>query len=103
MKLFSSYPNFFKYLLQIENAEFSCPSWFPVGAKSLIHKILDPNPETVSICLLMRIEIVLFYSLLSSIVMQHQFNYWKCLQPIFLIRIGILRFQHLELVWLSLF
>ncbi|KAL8030172.1 hypothetical protein ABFX02_14G270900 [Erythranthe guttata] len=31
---------------KIENAEFSCPSWFPVGAKSLIHRILDPNPET---------------------------------------------------------
>ena len=35
--------------LQIEKAEFSCPSWFPVAAKSLIHRILDPNPETVSI------------------------------------------------------
>ncbi|GMY17470.1 CBL-interacting serine/threonine-protein kinase 8 isoform X2 [Fagus crenata] len=31
---------------KIEKAEFSCPSWFPVGAKSLIHRILDPNPET---------------------------------------------------------
>ncbi|KAJ9674090.1 hypothetical protein PVL29_023564 [Vitis rotundifolia] len=31
---------------KIERAEFSCPSWFPVGAKSLIHRILDPNPET---------------------------------------------------------
>ncbi|GMH14033.1 hypothetical protein Nepgr_015874 [Nepenthes gracilis] len=31
---------------KIERAEFSCPSWFPVGAKSLIHQILDPNPET---------------------------------------------------------
>ncbi|KAK6130543.1 hypothetical protein DH2020_035724 [Rehmannia glutinosa] len=31
---------------KIESAEFSCPSWFPVGAKSLIHRILDPNPET---------------------------------------------------------
>ncbi|XP_028792489.1 CBL-interacting serine/threonine-protein kinase 8-like [Neltuma alba] len=31
---------------KIENAEFSCPSWFPVGAKALIHRILDPNPET---------------------------------------------------------
>ncbi|XP_015886059.2 CBL-interacting serine/threonine-protein kinase 8 [Ziziphus jujuba] len=31
---------------KIENAEFSCPTWFPVGAKSLIHRILDPNPET---------------------------------------------------------
>lgn len=35
--------------LQIEKAEFSCPSWFPVGVKSLIHRILDPNPDTVSI------------------------------------------------------
>ncbi|OWM70734.1 hypothetical protein CDL15_Pgr014407 [Punica granatum] len=26
--------------------KFSCPSWFPVGAKSLIHRILDTNPET---------------------------------------------------------
>ncbi|XP_057974214.1 CBL-interacting serine/threonine-protein kinase 8 isoform X2 [Malania oleifera] len=32
--------------IKIERAEFSCPSWFPIGAKSLIHKILDPNPET---------------------------------------------------------
>ncbi|XP_058081478.1 CBL-interacting serine/threonine-protein kinase 8-like isoform X2 [Magnolia sinica] len=31
---------------KIERADFSCPSWFPVGAKSLIHRILDPNPET---------------------------------------------------------
>lgn len=31
---------------KIDKAEFSCPSWFPVGAKSLIHRILDPNPET---------------------------------------------------------
>ncbi|XP_022768518.1 CBL-interacting serine/threonine-protein kinase 8-like isoform X8 [Durio zibethinus] len=33
---------------KIERAEFSCPSWFPVGAKSLIHRILDPNPQTDS-------------------------------------------------------
>ncbi|KAH7567612.1 hypothetical protein JRO89_XS07G0104200 [Xanthoceras sorbifolium] len=33
----------------VEKAEFSCPSWFPVGAKSLIDRILDPNPETVSL------------------------------------------------------
>ncbi|KAJ1421343.1 Serine/threonine-protein kinase, active site [Sesbania bispinosa] len=32
-------------LYDIEKAEFSCPPWFPVGAKSLIHRILDPNPE----------------------------------------------------------
>jgi 5'-AMP-activated protein kinase catalytic alpha subunit len=31
---------------KIDRAEFSCPSWFPVGAKSLIQRILDPNPET---------------------------------------------------------
>ncbi|CAK9134974.1 unnamed protein product [Ilex paraguariensis] len=31
---------------KIETAEFSCPSWFPVGAKSLINQILDPNPGT---------------------------------------------------------
>ncbi|KAL6578432.1 CBL-interacting serine/threonine-protein kinase 8 [Orobanche minor] len=31
---------------KIETARFSCPSWFPVGVKSLIHRILDPNPET---------------------------------------------------------
>lgn len=34
--------------VQVGNAEYSCPSWFPVGAKSLIQRILDPNPETVS-------------------------------------------------------
>lgn len=31
---------------KVERADFSCPTWFPVGAKSLIHRILDPNPET---------------------------------------------------------
>lgn len=31
---------------KIEKAEYSCPSWFPVGAKSLIQQILDPNPGT---------------------------------------------------------
>lgn len=31
---------------KIDKADFSCPSWFPVGAKSLIHRILDPNPQT---------------------------------------------------------
>ncbi|XP_044510543.1 CBL-interacting serine/threonine-protein kinase 8-like isoform X2 [Mangifera indica] len=31
---------------KVEKADYSCPSWFPVGAKSLIHRILDPNPET---------------------------------------------------------
>ncbi|XP_054798994.1 CBL-interacting serine/threonine-protein kinase 8-like isoform X2 [Prosopis cineraria] len=32
--------------MQIDRAEFSCPAWFPMGAKSLIHRILDPNPQT---------------------------------------------------------
>ncbi|KAJ4963355.1 hypothetical protein NE237_023294 [Protea cynaroides] len=31
---------------KIEKAEFSYPSWFSVGTKSMIHRILDPNPET---------------------------------------------------------
>uniref|UniRef100_A0A164ZLF2 non-specific serine/threonine protein kinase n=1 Tax=Daucus carota subsp. sativus TaxID=79200 RepID=A0A164ZLF2_DAUCS len=31
---------------EIERADYSCPSWFPVGAKSLIRQILDPNPQT---------------------------------------------------------
>ncbi|XP_054798996.1 CBL-interacting serine/threonine-protein kinase 8-like isoform X4 [Prosopis cineraria] len=33
-------------LSNIDRAEFSCPAWFPMGAKSLIHRILDPNPQT---------------------------------------------------------
>lgn len=33
---------------QIGNAEFSFPSWFSAGAKALIKRILDPNPQTVS-------------------------------------------------------
>jgi hypothetical protein len=32
-------------LIQIESAEYSFPAWFPNGAKSLIHRILDPNPD----------------------------------------------------------
>ncbi|XP_030553060.1 CBL-interacting serine/threonine-protein kinase 24-like isoform X1 [Rhodamnia argentea] len=31
---------------KINAAEFSCPFWFSPGAKSLIPKILDPNPKT---------------------------------------------------------
>ncbi|XP_020690978.1 CBL-interacting protein kinase 24 [Dendrobium catenatum] len=31
---------------KINAAEFSCPSWFSAGAKSLICRILDPNPRT---------------------------------------------------------
>lgn len=36
-------------IVQINAAEFSCPYWFSPGAKSIIHKILDPNHRTVSI------------------------------------------------------
>ncbi|XP_033144105.1 CBL-interacting serine/threonine-protein kinase 8 isoform X2 [Brassica rapa] len=31
---------------KIDNADFSCPSYFALGAKALIRRILDPNPET---------------------------------------------------------
>ncbi|CAN1341101.1 CBL-interacting serine/threonine-protein kinase 8 [Linum perenne] len=31
---------------KIDCAQFSCPPWFPVTAKTLIHRILDPNPQT---------------------------------------------------------
>lgn len=32
--------------MKINAAEYSCPYWFSSGAKSLIQKILDPNPKT---------------------------------------------------------
>lgn len=31
---------------KINAAEFTCPAWFSSGAKSLIYRILDPNPKT---------------------------------------------------------
>ncbi|KAB5551925.1 hypothetical protein DKX38_009236 [Salix brachista] len=31
---------------RINAAEYSCPFWFPPGAKALIDMILDPNPKT---------------------------------------------------------
>ena len=34
--------------MQIESAEYSFPAVFPSSAKSLIRRILDPNPDTVS-------------------------------------------------------
>lgn len=43
------YKNFFRYFcVQIDKADYSFPLWFSIGAKSLIHRILDPNPEAVS-------------------------------------------------------
>ncbi|KAJ7978925.1 Non-specific serine/threonine protein kinase [Quillaja saponaria] len=31
---------------KINAADFSCPVWLSAGAKSLIHKVLDPNPKS---------------------------------------------------------
>ncbi|GFZ20867.1 protein kinase superfamily protein [Actinidia rufa] len=31
---------------KVNAAEFSCPIWFSPSTKSLVHKMLDPNPET---------------------------------------------------------
>jgi len=31
---------------KINEADFSCPTWFSPGAKSLISRILDPDPQT---------------------------------------------------------
>ncbi|KAI4344139.1 hypothetical protein L6164_011405 [Bauhinia variegata] len=31
---------------RINASEFTCPFWFPAEVKTLIHKILDPNPKT---------------------------------------------------------
>lgn len=42
------FPFLSTFCLQIDNADFSCPSYFALGAKALIRRILDPNPETVS-------------------------------------------------------
>ena len=46
----------FLSLLQISEAQFTCPSWFSAGAKRLINRILDPNPSTVSHYLNMNVE-----------------------------------------------
>ncbi|KAF3531135.1 hypothetical protein DY000_02038179 [Brassica cretica] len=40
------FPFLSTFCLQIDNADFSCPSYFALGAKALIRRILDPNPET---------------------------------------------------------
>ncbi|KAH0902158.1 hypothetical protein HID58_041661, partial [Brassica napus] len=42
----SLFPFLSTFCLQIDNADFSCPSYFALGAKALIRRILDPNPET---------------------------------------------------------
>lgn len=34
--------------LQIEEADFTFPSWFPEGAKNLVMRILVANPKAVS-------------------------------------------------------
>ncbi|CAN8325770.1 unnamed protein product [Cochlearia groenlandica] len=38
--------NLISQLYTIDKAEFACPSYFALGAKSLIRRILVPNPET---------------------------------------------------------
>ena len=38
----------FPFVVQINAAKFTCPLWFSDGAKTLLHKILDPNPKSVS-------------------------------------------------------
>ena len=35
---------------KITAAQYSCPYWFSPGATSLIRRIIDPNPRTVSKC-----------------------------------------------------
>ncbi|KAH6791562.1 CBL-interacting protein kinase 9 [Perilla frutescens var. hirtella] len=39
-------PNLMALYKKIQRAEFSFPSWFSMGAKKLIKRILDPNPLT---------------------------------------------------------
>ncbi|KAF3965362.1 hypothetical protein CMV_010443 [Castanea mollissima] len=39
-------------VMHINAAEFSCPYWFLLEVKSLIHKILDPNPKISLPCML---------------------------------------------------
>ncbi|KAI3723043.1 hypothetical protein L2E82_34353 [Cichorium intybus] len=39
------YPTF----IQIEKADYRCPPWFSSGAKTLLSRILDPNPKTMKL------------------------------------------------------
>lgn len=39
-------PNLMTLYRKIYRAEFTCPSWFSPGARKMILKILDPNPNT---------------------------------------------------------
>ncbi|TQD70973.1 hypothetical protein C1H46_043496 [Malus baccata] len=43
--LYTQLPPQYDNIEGIEKADFTCPFWFPVGAKSLIHRILETNPE----------------------------------------------------------
>lgn len=47
--------------LQIAKANVSCPPWFSSGARNLIKRILDPNPQTVSS------DLLLWWPAISSI------------------------------------
>ncbi|KAM1014328.1 hypothetical protein TB2_044149 [Malus domestica] len=43
--LYTQLPPQYDNIEGIEKADYTCPFWFPVGAKSLIHRILETNPE----------------------------------------------------------
>lgn len=51
--------------MQIGRAEYSFPNWFSNGAKSLIRRILDPNPDTVSAISFYCTFVILLVCLLS--------------------------------------
>ncbi|CAL0317751.1 unnamed protein product [Lupinus luteus] len=38
--------NLIELYRKIGKAEFKCPDWFPQGIRSLLHKMLDPDPDT---------------------------------------------------------
>lgn len=38
--------NLMEMYRKITKADFKCPQWFPVDAKRLLYRILDPNPRT---------------------------------------------------------
>lgn len=63
--------------LQINAATFSCPFWFSPGAKSLIERMLDPNPKTVSIHHCPGSKNIESYLFLSSLVSKTKYIGFK--------------------------
>jgi serine/threonine protein kinase len=51
---------------KIFKADFSCPSWFSTSAKKLIKKILDPNPSTVCLLVIVTILSSLLFKIYSA-------------------------------------